>query len=812
MAVTWLRLEARRRWRALIVLALLVALTTGTVLAAAAGARRGQSAFDRLWAQTLPATSAVVPNQPGFDWSKVEQLPEVSATALFIVYYGASVSGTGTAGPFSNGNLAFPPANASMLHAVEKPVMLDGRASSPGAADEVVASPHFMSAYGLHVGDPVTIHLSSPGQAQAGFEASPSGKPLGPAVQVRIVGVMRSPFWLDEPGDSGGIMPTYAFVQKYQRYIVGTDPATSANFTNALVRLKGGEAQIPAFKADLARVTGRSDIDVWDNWVQVGGPVVKAIGYEAAWLLAFGVAALLAALFLVGQAIARYAAGTADDLRVLQAMGLTRWQAAVSAAVAPGLAAVAGATLGVAAALVASLWMPIGLASLAEPSPGFDADWLVLAPGWAAAVLLVAAGALWLTSRALAAGRLSAAPRGSAVAAAASAAGLPVAAVVGTRFALEPGRGRSAVPVFPAVAGAIAGVLGVLAAFTFSAGISDAISHPERFGVTWQLDAFYGINGQEFGPTAQVSRAVAASSDVTGFLDLRVSGAQSGTTSVESFTYTPVGGKRLPVVLTAGQLPASPDQITLAPTTAKKLHAVVGSVIPLAGGSASRLMTVSGVGFVPAGPHNDYDQGAWLTPAGFDQLFRGSHYAFKFHLAALSLRPGTDLAAATKAINAAAAGVKGGAGLQFGPPDPASPLGTLEDLRVLPTALAGFLALLAVGAVGYALTTAVRRRGRELAVLRALGLTSREARLVVVTQGTLLAVAGLAIGIPLGLVVGRLVWRIVADLTPLAYQPPLAPWALILIAPAALLAANLLAVWPGWRAARLRASQVLRTE
>jgi hypothetical protein len=37
---------------------------------------------------------------------------------------------------------------------------------------------------------------------------------------------------------------------------------------------------------------------------------------------------------------------------------------------------------------------------------------------------------------------------------------------------------------------------------------------------------------------------------------------------------------------------------------------------------------------------------------------------------------------------------------------------------VLPLALSGFLALLAAGAVGHALTIAVRRRRHELAVLR----------------------------------------------------------------------------------------------
>jgi hypothetical protein len=47
---------------------------------------------------------------------------------------------------------------------------------------------------------------------------------------------------------------------------------------------------------------------------------------------------------------------------------------------------------------------------------------------------------------------------------------------------------------------------------------------------------------------------------------------------------------------------------------------------------------------------------------------------------------------------------------------------------------------------------------------------------------------------------------------PLAYHPPTALWALLLIVPVGLLAANLLAVWPGHRAAGLRSGQMLRTE
>lgn len=131
---------------------------------------------------------------------------------------------------------------------------------------------------------------------------------------------------------------------------------------------------------------------------------------------------------------------------------------------------------------------------------------------------------------------------------------------------------------------------------------------------------------------------------------------------------------------------------------------------------------------------------------------------------------------------------------------------------MLPLVLSGFLALLAVGAVGHALVIAIRRRHHELAVLRALGLTQWQSRLVIATQATVLAMIGLVFGVPLGVALGRALWRAAAGMTPLAYRPPLAVWALLLAGPLALLPANLLAAWPGQRAARLRTGEALRAE
>jgi ABC-type antimicrobial peptide transport system permease subunit len=91
-------------------------------------------------------------------------------------------------------------------------------------------------------------------------------------------------------------------------------------------------------------------------------------------------------------------------------------------------------------------------------------------------------------------------------------------------------------------------------------------------------------------------------------------------------------------------------------------------------------------------------------------------------------------------------------------------------------------------------------------------MTRPQSRVVVVTQASVLALVGLLVGVPLGLALGRTVWRYVADTTPLFYVPPVAVLALVLVVPVALLAANLLAAWPSHRAASMPVGPALRAE
>ena len=92
--------------------------------------------------------------------------------------------------------------------------------------------------------------------------------------------------------------------------------------------------------------------------------------------------------------------------------------------------------------------------------------------------------------------------------------GAPVPAIVGAGFPPAPARGRQAIPVRPALFGSILGVLGVVAAFTFSAGVNDASAHPERFGQSHQLIAFVGMDGEYFGPVDELRPVLANDPDV----------------------------------------------------------------------------------------------------------------------------------------------------------------------------------------------------------------------------------------------------------------------------------------------------------
>ena len=122
------------------------------------------------------------------------------------------------------------------------------------------------------------------------------------------------------------------------------------------------------------------------------------------------------------------------------------------------------------------------------------------------------------------------------------------------------------------------------------------------------------------------------------------------------------------------------------------------------------------------------------------------------------------------------------------------------------------LALLAIGTLAHVLLTGVRRRRRDLAVLKTLGCTRSQVHGMVAWEASALAAAALAAGIPLGVIAGRVAWALLADATGIASQATVNVPIVLLSIPATLLLANVIAAWPGWTAARLRPATVLRAE
>ena len=129
-----------------------------------------------------------------------------------------------------------------------------------------------------------------------------------------------------------------------------------------------------------------------------------------------------------------------------------------------------------------------------------------------------------------------------------------------------------------------------------------------------------------------------------------------------------------------------------------------------------------------------------------------------------------------------------------------------------PYILGAILAALSIATLTNLLFSATRRRRRDLAVLKTLGFLRGQVRATVAWQATTLVLVALAVGVPLGVAVGRWTWSLFADQlgVVVAQQTPWLP--ILLLIPAGVLVANLGAAAPAAVAARTRPAVVLRAE
>ena len=380
--------------------------------------------------------------------------------------------------------------------------------------------------------------------------------------------------------------------------------------------------------------------------------------------------------------------------------------------------------------------------------------------------------------------------------------------MLGIRLALQPGAGRTAVPVRSTVASAVVGVAALTGALVFSASLGHLLATPRLYGVTWDA---YVSNTQQHG----VGRAIrgltgrpgvsAWSAGYSG-VPLRPSGACGPTRSpccpVTTVTCCPCPCR--------GICPASRTRSRSGEKTLAAMHARIGQTVAVSlDGFRPDRYRIAGTAVFPTMSDSlSLGKGATLSVAGLRRLLPPSLAAPPLDTLLVRFRPGAGGPAALNAFAARAARLG-----PFAVQGPATPTDVVNFGRVqdLPLLLGMALSLLALVTIVHLLLTSVRRRRRDFAVLRSIGLTRRQVRSAVGWQaGTLTAVA-LGLGIPAGIVCGRVAWRLFAG--QLGIEPVVVlPVILVLVVPAALLLAVAVAAVPGESAARTRPAEILRSE
>ncbi len=778
----------------------LVGLFGGIVTAAAAGARRTDSAYARFVVANHGAEYLIddfVPNPEAavLHPSTVAALPAVAEADSFRVF--GPVNDVGY-------NLVASPDGRAYGTGLNRLKVLRGRLPDPARADEAVAD---FTMPGARIGQRVRVPLVA---SVRGDSHNPdlSGAPVW--ATFTVVGIVAAPAQFP-PFASNSYFngPNYYLTPAFYR----THERSAAAYEFSLVRLRPGasaaaaQRQIEPFAH--GRPVSEHELASQDRDVNRSTHLVAV----ALWLLA-GLLMVVAVLVL-GQLLARQIALDATDYPVLYALGMTRRQLAVLAVLRGTAIGAAGAVLAVAVAIALSPLTPIGVARTAEPHPGVAFDTRVLVIAVAGTTVIAAILTLWpawraaVVSAALRTDDHDGPGRRSAVAEASARAGLPVTLTAGVRMALERGRGRTSVPVRTTIGGAVVGVGAMVASLIFGASLTHLLGSPPLYGVTWDTE-IWNNNGPAAVPAAApVVRAdpdIATAAFIQTGIDFRFGGH-----ILSGFAYAPVKGTFAASMLT-GRVPAGVGEVALGASTAAQLGVRPGAT--LVGNAENEEaplvpMRVVGTAVLPPGDVSAHlGDGVIVTRQALVRLAGGR--ARSPYVMAVTFRPGVDSVQGVARLDRRLSAVD----KDFFTQPPATPTDLVNFGRIqnLPLILASALAVLALITVAHLLATSTRRRRRDLAILKMLGFTHGEVGRAVAWQATTLAVVTLAVGVPLGVAAGRTAWRLFAGHLGVVPEVTTPVVLLTLAAAATVLLANLISIGPAVTAMRIRPASVLRQE
>ncbi|HEX7275848.1 MAG TPA: ABC transporter permease, partial [Acidimicrobiales bacterium] len=601
--------------------------------------------------------------------------------------------------------------------------------------------------------------------------------PGGPTIDAVLVGVTTAPEHLDDP------TPAAYFSAALLEQPVG------AGGTHMVVTLAPG-ATVDDLAAALESVPGHEEL-YFDSGRVVSDSLRDAVRAQAVGLAILTLVAGVAVVAALGQLFVRHLGGRAVEHRPLLALGYTRSQVLIEQVVWTALVGGTGAVIGTLGAALTSPLFPRGFVRQLDPDfRRAHLDPALLAVGCLlVAALLVA----WVGVGAVASRRTPTGVRPSALADAVARAGLGPSAVTGVRFALGRARGGSSPRATLTTLGV--GIAGVVASIVFAASVGRLVGDPARFGTNY--DAVIS-NGFGSGPPAELP-SLADDPAVRAATRMATTTLSADGGDVTIVGVDQVQGSLRPHVVN-GAFPTAPDEIALGGVTARQHGLDIGDRMTLARGSGASL-TYRLVGTVVM-PAPSFGQGGGHGGAMLLSGLRRLEPDVEPDSLIIRFEPGTELPPTLH-------GFLLNRGSELPPP---ADVVNIDRARPVPIMLAVVIGALAALTLAHALITSVRRRRRDLAVLRSIGASRRWVGRVVHAQASALAGIAVVIGVPLGVFAGRLVFRAFAGRLGLVADPatPLAILAATVVA--VLVIGNLSASVPAWTARRLSLPGLLRAE
>ncbi len=353
-------------------------------------------------------------------------------------------------------------------------------------------------------------------------------------------------------------------------------------------------------------------------------------------------------------------------------------------------------------------------------------------------------------------------------------------------------------------AGLVLAQTALTASTVVGASLDHLLSTPRLYGWNWDLQVSnYGV-----GPNLNERRpAIAAVPGIAAFSVGGGAGLDIG--PLRSVGAIAVDGPVAPPVI-SGRRPRAPNEIALGPKTMRDAHARIGDTIEVhVPGLRGRRMTVVGrVVIPPQTVAPQLGEGALLTQAAVKTLLGRRFTAGNSGTDVYArLRPGADARTVAAALRPIVG--RGFAEIALEKPTDIVNFGRVQKL---PLILSGILAFFAAATLVHTLVTAARRRGRELAVFKALGFVRRQVIAVVLWQATTLVAGALLIAVPLGAGLGRWAWALFAGHVGVVREPVFPGWGIAAVVAASVLVANVIALAPARIAAGATPAEALHAE